>query len=117
MHTNHPLAPEQVATHIARLYCGGAPRFITFAPSLQKALVAHDHQIPQIPAQDRRRRVKPLTFTEWILGRIAGNLEVRAATMAQKRGDYVSLNHALLSIWAGTKAKAATSQPNSHLRN
>ncbi|GAA4035025.1 hypothetical protein GCM10023063_19200 [Arthrobacter methylotrophus] len=40
LHTNHPLAPEQVATHIARLYCGGAPRFITFAPSLQKALVA-----------------------------------------------------------------------------
>jgi hypothetical protein len=49
--------------------------------------------------------VKPLTFTEWILGRIAGNLEVRAATMAQKRGDYVSLNHALLSIWAGNQSK------------
>ncbi|GAA4035030.1 hypothetical protein GCM10023063_19210 [Arthrobacter methylotrophus] len=25
--------------------------------------------------------------------------------MAQKRGDYVSLNHALLSIWAGNQSK------------
>lgn len=49
--------------------------------------------------------VKPLTFTEWILGRAAGNLEVQAATMAKKRGDYASLNHALLTIWAGNQSR------------
>lgn len=49
--------------------------------------------------------VKPLTFTEWLLGRIAGQLEVRAAVMAQKRGDNVSLNHTLLTIWAGNQSK------------
>lgn len=49
--------------------------------------------------------VKPLTFTEWLLGRIAGQLEVRTAVMAQKRGDYVSLNHTLLTIWAGNQSK------------
>jgi hypothetical protein len=47
--------------------------------------------------------VKPLTFTEWLLGRIAGRLEVRAATMASKRGDNASLNHALLALWAGNQ--------------
>lgn len=47
--------------------------------------------------------VKPLTFTEWLLGRIAGRLEVRAATMAKKRGDHASLNHALLAMWAGNQ--------------
>lgn len=49
--------------------------------------------------------VKPLTFTEWILGRIAGQLQVRTAFMAQKRGDHASLNHTLLSIWAGNQSK------------
>lgn len=49
--------------------------------------------------------VKPLTFTEWMLGRIAGNLEVRAATMAEQRGDHASLNHALLALWAGNQSK------------
>jgi hypothetical protein len=47
--------------------------------------------------------VKPLSFTEWLLGRIAGNLEVRAATMAERRGDYASLNHTLLAMWAGNQ--------------
>lgn len=48
--------------------------------------------------------VKPLTFTEWILGRAAGNLEARAATMAERRGDHASLNHALLALWAGSQS-------------
>lgn len=30
--------------------------------------------------------VKPLSYVEWKLGRIAGKLEVAVATMAQKRG-------------------------------
>jgi hypothetical protein len=47
--------------------------------------------------------VKPVTFTEWLLGRIAGRLEVRAATMAKKRGDNASLNHTLLAMWAGNQ--------------
>lgn len=47
--------------------------------------------------------VKPLTFTEWLLGRIAGRLEVRAATMAERRGDHVTLNHTLLALWAGNQ--------------
>lgn len=47
--------------------------------------------------------VKPLTFTEWLLGRIAGRLEVRVATMASKRGDHASLNHTLLALWAGNQ--------------
>lgn len=49
--------------------------------------------------------VKPLTFTEWLLGRVAGNLEVRAATMAKNRGDHASLNHALLAVWAGNQSR------------
>lgn len=49
--------------------------------------------------------VKPLTFIEWLLGRAAGNLEVRAATMAERRGDHASLNHALLALWAGNQGK------------
>ena len=49
--------------------------------------------------------VKPLTFTEWLLGRLAGNLEVRAATMATRRGDHASLKHALLALWAGNQSK------------
>lgn len=49
--------------------------------------------------------VKPLGFTEWLLGRIAGNLEVRAATMAERRGDHTSLNHALLALWAGNQSR------------
>lgn len=48
--------------------------------------------------------VKPLSFTEWLLGRIAGWLEVRAAFMAQKRGDHVSLNHTLLTVWIGNQS-------------
>lgn len=48
--------------------------------------------------------VKPLTFTEWLMGRIAGRLEVRVASMAKNRGDYASLNHALLAIWAGNQS-------------
>ena len=51
--------------------------------------------------------VKPLSFTEWLLGRIAGRLEVRAATMAKKRGDNASLNHTLLAIWAGNQRSRA----------
>lgn len=49
--------------------------------------------------------VKPLTFTEWLLGRMAGRLEVRAATMAERRGDHASLNHAMLALWAGNQSK------------
>lgn len=48
--------------------------------------------------------VKPLGFTEWLLGRIAGQLEVRTAVMAQKRGDNVSLNHTLLTVWIGNQS-------------
>lgn len=48
--------------------------------------------------------VKPLSFTEWILGRVAGWLEVRTAVMAQKRGDNVSLNHTLLTVWIGNQS-------------
>ncbi|QOT19398.1 hypothetical protein [Paenarthrobacter sp. YJN-5] len=62
--------------------------------------------------------VKPLTFTEWLLGRIAGRLEVRAATMASKRGDHQSLNHALLALWAGNQrghAHLAASLPPAEL--
>lgn len=49
--------------------------------------------------------VKPLTFTEWFIGRIAGALEVRAATMAKSRGDNASLNHAILTLWAGNQSR------------
>ncbi|HEX9226150.1 MAG TPA: hypothetical protein VF885_05785 [Arthrobacter sp.] len=49
--------------------------------------------------------VKPLGFTEWLLGRIAGQLQVRTAVMAQKRGDTASLNHTLLALWAGNQSK------------
>ncbi|MET4144278.1 hypothetical protein [Arthrobacter sp. UYCo732] len=49
--------------------------------------------------------VAPLTFTEWLYGRIAGNLELRAATLAKKRGDHASLNHALLAVWAGNQSR------------
>jgi hypothetical protein len=62
--------------------------------------------------------VKPLTFTEWLLGRIAGRLEVRAATMASKRGDNTSLNHTLLALWAGNQrghAHLAASLPPAEL--
>jgi hypothetical protein len=62
--------------------------------------------------------VKPLSFTEWLLGRIAGRLEVRAATMAKKRGDNASLNHTLLAMWAGnqrSRAHLAVSLPPAEL--
>lgn len=49
--------------------------------------------------------VKPLTFLEWLLGRLAGRLEVAAATMAERRGDHTSLNYALLALWAGNQSK------------
>lgn len=49
--------------------------------------------------------VRPITFTEWILGRMAGHLEVRAATMATKRGDNATLNYALLALWAGNQGR------------
>jgi hypothetical protein len=49
--------------------------------------------------------VKPLTFQEWLLGRIAGRLEVRVARLSQKRGDVVSTNHVLLALWAGNQSR------------
>lgn len=48
--------------------------------------------------------VKPLTFTEWLLGRIAGRLLVSVATMSAKRKDFASLNSALLTVWAGNRS-------------
>ena len=49
--------------------------------------------------------VRPITFREWYLGRLAGKLVASAAGMAQKRGDHASLNHALLAAWAGNQSK------------
>jgi hypothetical protein len=47
--------------------------------------------------------VKPLGHLEWILGRIAGKLEVAVAVLAQKRGDDASFNHVMLALWAGNQ--------------
>lgn len=47
--------------------------------------------------------VKPISFTEWLLGRISGKLLVAATAMAHKRGDYESLKAALLTTWAGNQ--------------
>lgn len=47
--------------------------------------------------------VRPVTFGEWALGRLAGHLLTRAATLAHGRGDYAGLNHALLVTWAGNR--------------
>ncbi|MBG0738930.1 hypothetical protein IV500_05770 [Paeniglutamicibacter antarcticus] len=49
--------------------------------------------------------VVPITSAEWLLGRLAGRLQVRTATMAKRRGDNASLNHALLALWAGNQCK------------
>ncbi|MET4144277.1 hypothetical protein [Arthrobacter sp. UYCo732] len=35
-----PLSPVQVAQLITKLFTGGAPRFVAFAPALQKVQVA-----------------------------------------------------------------------------
>jgi hypothetical protein len=43
----------------------------------------------------------PVSFGEWVLGRIAGHLLVATAKKARKRGDTIALNHALLALWAG----------------
>ncbi len=48
--------------------------------------------------------VRPISFTEWWLGRLAGKLLVVTATMAQTRRDYTTLNHTLLSVWAGNQS-------------
>lgn len=53
--------------------------------------------------------VKPLTFTEWLLGRIAGRLLVSVATMSAKRRDHASLNSALLTVWAGNRSDGGQS--------
>lgn len=47
--------------------------------------------------------VAPITFTEWYLGRLAGKIGTATATMAMHRGDHTSLNHTLLSTWAGNQ--------------
>lgn len=47
---------------------------------------------------------RPITFTEWWLGRLAGKLQVVTATMAKTRQDYPTLNHSLLSVWAGNQS-------------
>lgn len=48
--------------------------------------------------------VAPVTFFEWALGRIAGSLLTRVATLAHARGDYTGLNHALLVTWVGNRS-------------
>lgn len=48
--------------------------------------------------------VRPISFTEWWLGKLAGKLLVVTATMAKTRGDYVTLNHTLLEVWAGNQS-------------
>lgn len=47
--------------------------------------------------------VLPITRTEWLLGRAAGRLLVKVATMSAKRRDHASLNCALLTVWAGNR--------------
>lgn len=48
--------------------------------------------------------VCPISFTEWWLGRLSGKLLVVTATMAKTRSDYNTLNHTLLSVWAGNQS-------------
>jgi len=64
--------------------------------------------------------VQPIGFLEWYLGRVAGHLIVKTATMAKKRGDSFALNHAILAIWAGDTSRGghlagnmAPARPNS----
>jgi hypothetical protein len=47
--------------------------------------------------------VKPLGYLEWMLGRVAGKLEVAVAVLAQNRGDNASFNHVMLALWAGNQ--------------
>jgi hypothetical protein len=49
--------------------------------------------------------VRPITFREWYLGRLAGKVISSTAVMAQKRGDHATLNHALLAAWAGNQSQ------------
>lgn len=48
--------------------------------------------------------IKPIGFTEWLLGRAAASLMATASEMAVQRGDYPALNAGLLSIWAGNQS-------------
>ncbi len=63
--------------------------------------------------------VAPISFGEWALGLIAGRMLARAATLAHGRGDYTSLNHALLVNWVGNRSgnrrHLATALPPSEL--
>lgn len=44
-----------------------------------------------------------VSFIEWLQGRIAGKLEVAAATRVKRRGDEESVKHPHLSLCAGNQ--------------
>lgn len=61
-----------------------------------------------------REGVEPISYREWLYGRIASRLNSETAKLAHKRGDYDTLNATLLSLWIGNqsgKGKAIHSLP------
>lgn len=56
-----------------------------------------------------RSGVRPVTFQEWIVGRLSGRSILRVATLATRRGDYDTLTAALLAIWAGNQSDGSQS--------
>lgn len=51
-----------------------------------------------------REGVEPISYREWLYGRIAGRMSVKTAQLALKRGDHDTLSAILLSIWIGNQA-------------